>query len=173
MAESVTIRTKRDGQILHADLGGLHLYTQAYEPGDFTYDVPSYAINAFLDRGVLADADGYPSLRKGDESPVTLGYTAYLRDLGDTAVPATYAALPDLLHPYAGGYVASTWISTMSGRSDVFTVSTTLTLDGSAFGEADKSLVFAHVALRGGAAEGDPSTIKVTGTSYAVLPTLV
>jgi hypothetical protein len=173
MAESVVVRTKRDGQILYSDAGAIHTYTVAYEPGDFAYDVPSYAVNVFLDRGVLADADGYPSLRKGDEGPMTLSHTAYMRDLGDTAAPSTYATLSDLVHPYAGGYVASNWISTMSGRSDVFTVTATLTIDGSAFGEADKSLVFAFTSLRGGGKDGDPNTVSVSGTSYSVLPTLV
>lgn len=171
--ESKVIRTKRDAQILYSDSGALHSYTVAYEPGDFTYSVPAETTNVFLDRGKINDDDGYPSVRYGDEQPMTFGHSAYWRDLGDTSVEKTYATLPDLLNRYEGGYVATNWVSTLSGRSDAFAVNCTLTIDGAAFGEADKSLIFPHAAIRGGGTEGDPSTQNVTGTSYAARPTLI
>lgn len=172
-AESTVVRVKRDGQIMHSDAGGVHSYVSAYEPGDFSYQVPDVAVNLYLDRGVIADANGLPSIRKGDEAPVTFGYSAYMRDLGDTSPTPAYATLPDLIHRFAGGYCASNWVSTMGANSDVPTVTTTLTIDGASFGEPDKSLIFPFVVLRGGGSEGDPNAIPVTGTSYAVIPTLV
>lgn len=167
MPESTVVRVKRDGQILHADNGGANTYTNAYEPGDFKLDVPAEAVNLFLDRGQIG---AVPSIRYGDEQPMTFGYSAYLRDLGDTA--NAYATLPDILFRYAGRRVATAWSSTMGTASDVFTVTTQLTIDGSAFGEADKTLALPYSSVRGSIQEGDPSSVNVTGTSYAARPTL-
>lgn len=167
MAESTVVRVKRDGQVAFLDSGGVNQYVLAYEPGDFNVDVPAEAVNLFLDRGVIGAT---PSIRYGDESPMSFGCSAYLRDLGDTA--NAYATLPDVLFRYAGRYVASTWTSTMGSNSDVFTVTTNLTLDGSPFGEADKTLALPFSSVRGKIQEGDPATVSVTGTSYAARPTL-
>jgi hypothetical protein len=46
------------------------------------------------------------------------------------------------------------------------------TLDGTAFGESDKQLTFPYSAVRGSLSEGQPTTYSVSGTSYAVRPTL-
>lgn len=175
MPESRIVRTKRDGQIATLDNGGAHTYVTAWDPGDFTWDVPAEAVNAFLDRGILSGTTGIvfapPNLRYGDEQPMTLGFTAHLRDLGD--LDNTYATLPDIVFRYPGRHVDTSWISTLSGFSDVFTVTVQLTIDGSAFGEADKTLVFPYTVLRGSGTEGDPDTINVTGTSYTARPLLV
>jgi hypothetical protein len=167
MAESTVVRVKRDGQILHSDSGAARTYTNAYEPGDFKLDVPAEAVNLFLDRGQIGST---PSIRYGDEQPMTFGYSSYLRDLGDTA--NAYTTLPDILFRYTGRYVATAWTSTMGTSSDVFTVTTQLTLDGSPFGEADKTLTLPYSSVRGSIQEGDPSSVNVTGTSYAPRPTL-
>lgn len=47
-----------------------------------------------------------------------------------------------------------------------------LTIDGASFGEADKTVTFRHTKITGSVAEGDPDTISVSGTSYAVRPVL-
>lgn len=129
--------------------------------------MPAEAVNSFLDRGVIGAT---PSIRYGDEQPMTFGYSAYLRDLGDTA--NAYATLPDVLFRYASRAVATLWTSTMGTNSDVFTVTTNLTLDGSPFGEADKTLALPFCVVRGSIQEGDPSTVSVSGTSHAARPTL-
>jgi hypothetical protein len=167
MAESTVVRVKRDGQILLADLGAAHTYTVAYEPGDLSYTIPDYSVNMFLDRGVIGAT---PSIRIGDEQAMTLAFSAYLRDLGDTA--NTYATLLEIAHRYAGRYVETAWLSTMGANSDVFTITITFTIDGSPFGEADKSVVFPFVVFRANVKEGDPNTVDCSGTSYAVRPTL-
>lgn len=167
MAESTIIRTKRDGQWLIADSGAAHTYTVAYEPGDGQYTVPDYAVNLFLDRGIIGST---PSIRQGDEAPMTLGFSAYLRDLGDTA--NSYSTLLDIAHRYAGRYVESNWTSTLGTNSDVFTVTINLTLDGSFCGEADKTISFPFCVVRANVKEGDPNTVDVSATSYAVRPTL-
>lgn len=163
MAESTVVRVKRDGQILLADSGAAHTYTVAYEPGDFSYSVPGYTVNSFLDRGEIGST---PSLRIGDEQPITGSFSAYLRDLGDTA--GTYATLLDIAHVYASKYVASNWVSTLGANSDVFTITISLTIDGSPFGEADKTVTFNFCVFRANAKEGDPNTVDCTFTSYGV-----
>jgi hypothetical protein len=167
MPESTVVRVKRDGQILLADSGAVNTYTVAYEPGDFSYNVPDYTVNMFLDRGVIGAT---PSLRIGDEQAMTGSFSAFLRDLGDTA--GTYATLLDVAHRYASKYVATTWVSTLGSASDVFTITITLTIDGSPFGEADKSVAFPFSVFRANAKEGDPNTVDASFTSHAVRPTL-
>ena len=119
MPESTTIRTKRDGQIAILDNGGSNTYTVAYEPGDFKFDVPGEGVGMYLDRGVIGAT---PSLRYTDQQAMSLGFSAYLRDIGDSAGSPTYATLPDICHPYASGYVDTTWVSTMGANGEVFTV---------------------------------------------------
>lgn len=169
MPESNFIRTKRHAQIMHFDLGGVHTYTISREAGDFTLDAPGEEVLLFLDRGVIGDP---PDLANGDEAPMTWGYSAYLRDLGDTAAQPDYATLPDICFRYSGKYVASSWISTMMSYGDAITFGTSYSVDGSIFGEADKTITLPHNKIRGGFAEGDPGTFNVTGTCYAARPLL-
>ena len=103
---------------------------------------------------------------------MTLGWSAYLTDFGDTAEPETYQALLDILFHYTGGYSDDNVTSTLGTHSDVTTYSVSDTVDGASFGEADKTLTYAYVSLRGSYSHGDPDSISVTGTSYAVVPTL-
>lgn len=168
MPESTVVRTKRDGQIAILDSGGANSYVITHEAGDFSYDCPAEAVNLFLDRGVIGAT---PSIRLGDDQPMTVGFSAYLRDLGDTT-GVGYETLLDICHIYASGYVDTTWVSTMGTNSDVITWTVTLTIDGSAFGEADKTLTFNFCSLRASVSEGDPDTINVSGTSYQVRPVL-
>ena len=168
MPESTVCRVRRDGQIAILDAGGTHSYVIKYEPGDFSYDSPQEAVNVFLDRGVLGAT---PSVRLGDDQPMTLSFSAYLRDLGDTT-GAAYATLLDICHVYAAGYVATTWSSTLGTASDAKTWTVTLTIDGASFGEADKTLTFNFCSLRASVSEGDPNTVNVSGTSYSVRPVL-
>jgi hypothetical protein len=166
MAESTVIRTKRDGIITITDSGGAHSYVVAYEPGDFEYSVPDAATLLMLDRGVIGAT---PSLRLGDEEPMTFSFSAHFRDAGST----TYATLLDILHRYAGNYVVTSWVSTLGTSSDVpLTLTVALTIDGTAFGEADRTLTFPYSVLKGDVAEGDPNKVSVKGTSYRIRPTL-
>ena len=167
MPESTVVRVKRDGQIMLADSGAARTYTVAYEPGDLAYSVPDYTVNMFLDRGEIGAT---PSLRIGDEQAMTGSFSAYMRDLGDTA--GGYATLLDVAHRYVGKYVASNWTSTLGSASDVFTITITLTIDGSPFGEADKSVTFPFCVFRANAKEGDPNTVEASFTSHAVRPLL-
>lgn len=169
MAESTIIRTKRDGQILIADSGAAHSYTVAYEPGNFSFDIPDQTILNFLDRGAMPTT---PSIRLGDDQPMTFTFSAYMRDIADIAGTPTYATLLDLITIFASGYVDSTWTSTIGAASDATTWTVSFTVDGSAFGESDKTLTFAFSILRGKGSEGDGNMIEVAGTSYKRIPTV-
>lgn len=165
--ESTVIRTKRDGQIVISDAGSAHTYTIVRENGSFSLNTPDYAIVHVLDRGVIGAT---PMIRIGDEAVMTGGFNAYMSDLGDTA--NANVTLSDLILRFNARYTATNWISTMGANSDVFTVTISFTIDGSPFGEADKTLTLPFCVLRGNLTEGDPNTWAVTFTSYAVRPTL-
>lgn len=163
MAESLVPRTKRDGQIVITD--GTRTYTVNKEVGDFSWDSPNETVTAFLDRGAFGST---PDLRLGDDQASTFSFSAYLRDLFST----TYTTLSDLCNLTAGSYVATTWTSTLGSASDVRTLTVQYTIDGSPFGEADKTITFAFSTIRASNAESDQSTISVSGTSYLARPTV-
>ena len=163
MPESTQIRVKRDGVIVFHDDDG-HTYTVAYEPGDLSIDVPQEAVNNFLDRGRMGAA---PSLRLGDDQPMALSFTAYLRNL----TLDDGATLLDLANRPTGSYVADNWLSTSAG--DVFTINVSVIMDGADLGEADEQWDFPFCVVRASVSEGDPSSISVSITSYATRPTNV
>lgn len=167
MAESGVVRTKRDWLITVGD--GTNIYTIAKEIGDFNWDVPLASTNLFLDRGAIG---AVPDIRKGDDQPMTLGWSQFLRDLGDTTSTATYQTILDLLHELASGYTEENWTSTIGLASDVKTWTVKATCDGASFGETDKTYTFPYCVLRGSVANGDPDTVTVSATSYALKPTL-
>lgn len=171
MAESTVVRHKRDGVIILKSSGGSFTYTVAYEEGNFSFDIPLETVENYLDRGRLADSvGGTPSIRKGDDQPITGSFTAYLRDIGDTG--ATYATLPDIGVRFTSGYVATNWTSTIGNASDVETITIDFTIDGTPFGESDKTLSFTFAVIRTSFAEGSPDTVSATFTSYILRPVL-
>lgn len=169
MAESTVVRTKRDGIITRSSSGGTYTYVHAYEPGDLQISVPNYTVNLFLDRGEIGST---PSIRKGDDQPMTLQWSAYLRDIADLAASKTYTTPLDLAWRFASGYAATNWTSTLGSNSDVPTETIAFTVDGSAFGEADKTLTFPYCFVTANLAEGDPNTVTQSATSYALIPTV-
>jgi hypothetical protein len=162
MAESSTVRTKQDAIITISD--GTTTYTVSKEAGDFQTSTPRFNVTSVLDRGLFTNA---PTLRKGDEQPITFGFSAYLRDFGN----ATSLTLHDLCNDLSGTVAAG-----MTGRtsdSDVKTWLVTYTVDGTWNGEADQGLQFDHCFLTASIQEGDPSVITISGTSYQSTPTLI
>lgn len=165
MAESTVVRTKRDGLIVISDSGAANSYTVSCEPGDFTYSAPGYSTLRLLDRGE------HKTPRRSDAQVCTLGFSVLLTDIGDPT--AVYATLPDICEEQrAGTFVAGNWTSTFGTTSDEFGVDVTYTVDGSAFGEADKDLLFDDVTLKGSMAEGDPSSYSCTGEASILAPVL-
>lgn len=181
MPISTIVKTKRDGELTLAALaggafdlatgalkGGAKSLTVAYEGGDFNLSIPGPAVNSFLDRGKLIDP---PSLRYGDDAPMTWTFTAYLRDLSDAA----YATLEEIL--MQSGYVGTNWESTLgaaAGCAEVFTVDLRWTIEGVDHCDAtDHILICQYCVVSGSLAEGDPNNISLSGTSYTLYPTVI
>lgn len=169
MAESTGVRNKRDGISTLSDSAGAHTYIFAQEPGDVSVTVPGDTVSLYLDRGIIGAT---PSIRLVDEQPMTIGFSVYMRDIADVAVTKTYTTALDLAWRFTSGYAASTWVSTLSNYSDVPTYTYAWLVDGSIFGEADKTLTFPFCFLTANAAEGDPNMVTMSMTSYAAKPTV-
>ena len=169
MAESTVVRTKRDAILSWTN--GTYTYVFAYEPGDFKFDVPLETIELYLDRGVMADSNGRPSIRKGNDQPMTGSFSVYLRNIADLAGSPTFATALDLGVRFVGRY-ATSLASTLANYSDVETGTLTWSVDGTMVGEADQTLTFPYVALRAKGSDGDPDMVEITFTSYALRPTV-
>ena len=168
MAESTVVRNKRDAIITVTD--GILSYVVTREAGTFTFSAPRQTVSLYLDRGLITAT---PNIRRVDDQPMTLGWDQYLTDLGDIASPQTYQTILDLLLELAGGYTLDAWTSTRGSSSDEKVWTVKWTLDGASFGESDKTYAFPFCSLRlGSAGDGDPNTVAITGTSYALQPTL-
>jgi len=157
LAESTVVRNKRDGQILITD--GTRSYTIDKEAGDFSLTIPDTTVSLYLDRGSIGTT---PSIRLVDDQPITGSFTAYQRDLPN----GTHVTLLDLAHQIATKYVASNWSSTIGTSSDVPTLTIQYTVDGTAFGESDRTMILAYCRITANFAEGDPNTVSVSFTSY-------
>ena len=164
MAISTILKTKRDGSLLISDNAAGNSLTVEFEAGDLTIDIPQESVINSLDRGRIGAT---PSLRYGDDQPITFSFTAYLRDLSD----ATYATLEEIVT--LGGDVGANWVSTMGATGEVFTLDLKWTIEGTDHGDAaDHTLTLNYCTFRGSFAEGDPNTINISGTSYMVRPTV-
>jgi len=165
MPYSSIIKTKRDGTLLLADNAAVHSLTVAYEAGDFNLSIPGPGVNNFLDRGLIGAT---PSIRYGDDAPMTFTFTANLRDLSDAA----YATLEEIL--MQSGIVGTAWVTTMGATGEVFALDLTWTIAGLVHGDAANHVIkLPYSVLTGSLAEGDPDTISISGTSYALYPTIV
>ncbi len=165
MAESTIIKTKRDGTLTFKDNGAVNTYTVAYEAGDLSFDVPAATVNNFLDRGRFPA--GNPSIRYGDDQPITGSFTANLRDISD----ATDVTLAEIF--LQSGQVGSTWVSTMGPNGEVFTMDLEWTVAGLVHGDtADHTCTFTHCYVTGSIAEGDPDVITINFVSFSEYPTV-
>ena len=177
MAESTIIKTKIDGTLQIAALGGgcyntstgaldgsAESYTVSFEAGDVNITLPSRAVNNFKDRGRITSP---PSLRYGDDTEGSISFSAHLRDLSDAAA----ATLSDILATLAGnanGYVGSNWESTVAsaagaGDAEVFAVGMKLTITNAGDGTDTHSIAFNYITGTGTLAEGDPSSFSFSG----------
>ena len=167
MAESTIVKTKRDGIITFIDgtLPTPEVYEVSFEAGDLNITIAGRTVNLFLDRGVITNP---PSIRYGDDQPVTGTFTAYLRDTTDAAV----ATLIDILTE--GGFVAANWTSRMGANGEVFTVQIEWLIEGTDHGDPnDHTITLDHCYVTGAVAEGDPGTISISFTSFQLYPTIV
>ena len=165
MAESLIVKTKRDGTLTFSDLGGVNSYTVAFEAGDLSLEIPGPTVNNFLDRGRFPS--GNPSIRLGDDQPMTGSFTAYLRDVSD----ATDVTLMEIFTQ--SGAVSTGWTSTMGANGEVFTVSLQWEIAGLVHGDSANHTVqcdFCYVT--GSVSEGDPDTISISFQSFDLYPTV-
>ena len=163
MAIETIVKTKRDGQLTFKDNGAANTLTVAYEVGDLTLTIPGATVVSTLDRGQFG---AVPSLRHGDDQPMTFSFTAYLRDMSD----GSDATLEDLISGRNGA--TSSWVSTLGANSEVFTMTLQWTIEGTDHGGTDHTVTCNHCVVTGSFSEGDPSTISITGTSYDLYPTV-
>jgi hypothetical protein len=159
MAEPLAVRTKQDGILTITD--GTTIYTVAVEAGDFNYTVPDHNVTSVLDRGRFTAA---PILRRGDDQPVTGGFSVYHRDNPN----ATDLTILDLAMELSGTVAAG--MTTTTANSDVKTYTLAFTIDGTWNGEADKTATFSNCVLRASVQEGDPNVVTVSFTTYQPTP---
>lgn len=161
MAERTNVLTKKDVILTIQDSGAALTYTPTSTVGDFSYDAPQYDLVDILDNGVL---DG---VRRGDDTPCTFSFSINLTDPGDSGE----ITLPDICEER--GYWNSNATSTTNQQSDVPTVDLVLTIDGTKFGLADKSMTFADCVLRGSGSFEYPAQYSVSGrTVNSIKPTV-
>jgi len=162
MPESTVIKVVRDGTLTLSDFGGGHTYEIAYEDGNLVANHPGEVVNNFLDRNRIGAT---PSLRFGADQPMSLSFTANLRDITDAA----WTTLPEFL--LRTGNVGTNWISTLGATAEVPVYTMTWDTEGTSHGDpTDHQVVYPYCYLSGTISEGDPSTIAITITSYAVRP---
>jgi hypothetical protein len=161
---STILKTKRDGTLTISDGSGKSLVVK-YENGSFALNVPKAALISTLDRGELGDP---PSLRKGDDQPMSGTFTAYLRDVSDD----TYITLEEIC--LDTGYYDTTWVSTLGVGAEVKTLTLQWDIAGIIHGDpTDHRVILPFLHLTGSLTEGDPSTLAMAYTSYAVKPSSV
>ena len=164
MPESTIVKTKRDGTLMFSDLAAANTYTVSFEAGDLNLTIPGATVNNFLDRGRLTSP---PSIRYGDDQPITGSFSGYLRDISDVA----YATLTEILTQT--GEVGASWTSTMGANGEVFALKITWTIAGLIHGDASDHVVeLDHCYVTGSLAEGDPDVVNLDFTSYVLYPTV-
>ena len=163
MAYETVIKTKRDGQITFKDNAAANVLTVAFESGDLSINIPGPNIISTLDRGSFGTT---PSLRHGDDQPMTFSFTANLRDMLDSSD----ATLEGLITGRQGA--ESAWVSTLGATGEVFTLTLQWAIEGTDHGGGDHTVTLNHCVISGSFSEGDPSTISISGTSYDLYPTV-
>lgn len=156
MAISPVIKNYRDGTILLEDgsVGGL---TVQFETGDLKasgFMESQTGITMYLDRGSFA------GVRKQNYTPITGSFTAHCTDISD-GVNKTLMDIVDKTGAYAGG------TSTLGVNADVWTIDITLTIEGTAFGDATDHVIKledCHCTIE--FAEGDPDSFSISFTCY-------
>lgn len=164
MAISSIVKTLRDGTLTITD--GTRTCVIAFEEGTLSLDVPGPTINHFPDRGEISTTA--PSLRKGEDQPMSGSFTAYQRDISD----ASYITLEEIL--LNSGYYASTWVSTLGATAEVKTVTLQWDVEGTNHGDAsDHQIICKFCVPSGSIAEGNPNVVSVNFTSWDQYPDVV
>tara|TARA_Y100000310_G_scaffold212967_1_gene213866 strand:- start:679 stop:1236 length:558 start_codon:yes stop_codon:yes gene_type:complete len=184
MSESTVIHTKLDGVLtlgsqctagggaFSASAGinsGADTYTVAYEAGDLSLTIPQQSVSSYLDRGKFTSP---PALRYGDDQSISFSFSCFFRDLTDSAAPA----LVDIISNQ--GYAGSNWVSTLSTSiasddAEVFTIDLRWVVTNQGDATDVHKLVLPYCTVNCTIAEGDPNTVTISGTSWAVAPSVL
>lgn len=161
MAISSIYKNHVDGTIAFQDATGVPItMTLQYEQGDIAVEGfegdNEYEVSEYYDREQLA------SVRRNKRKIPTLSFTAWCTDLSD----ATEKNLMDLIRK-KGAWSAGVSTHPAGANADVWLVQVTITIEGTAHGDAaDHTIVAKKVRLTGGFAEGDPNKFTVSGKIY-------
>ena len=164
MAESTIVKVKRDGLLTFKDgtLPAALEYAVSFEAGDLSIAIPGPSVSLFLDRGIMSDP---PAIRFADDQPMTGTFTAQFRDVTDAAAPI----LVDILTN--SGFFAASWVSTGGANAEIKTVDLVWQIEGTDHGDpADHTITLKHCFVTGSIAEGDPTTVSISFTAYALYP---
>ena len=161
MAASTVIKHYTDGTITLTDGAGTPAtLTVPFTNGDLEISGLSAdpnEINAYETRGTLH------SLRKGKRKYPQVSFTAMIADYSD----ATDQTLLDMI--LRQGSFASA-VSTRGANADVYTLNLKLTVEGTDYGDAaDHEVTVNDVAWEISISEGEPNTVKLTGTVYGAV----
>ena len=161
MAESLIVKTIRDGTLAILDGSDATIYTVAYENGDFNLTIPGKVTNAFLDRNSFGST---PSVRFGADQPMTGTFSAHFRDVYD----ATYNTLIGLACDQV-----ITGTGTLGATGEVKLWKMKWTIEGTDHNDsADHTITCSHCRFTVALTDGDPNNIAMSFTSYQVYPTL-
>ena len=155
---STIVKHFTDGSIEFADGTATPVtLTLPFSQGDFSVSglqEAQRAVNAYQSRGSLH------TVRKGEKTFVTGSFSAMLADVSDSSAGnAIDFCLKQ--NAYSGN-------TTTLGSGDLYTVKVTLTIAGTALGDAaDHTIVLDDCAISMDVSEGEPDTISFSFTSYA------
>jgi hypothetical protein len=153
MPESQIARGKRD-LTWTIDDATTQSYDAPIQVGNFGWTAELYDVVDILDRASQV------GVRKGDDKVTSVSFTCVLTDVGSSS----YLTICDICEER--GFASTGCTSTTANQSDVFTWDFTATMDGSAFGESDRSMLFADMYFRqGGASVETPALYPVVGRS--------
>lgn len=171
MSESAIVKVLGDGTLKFKDSGGSNSYTVDYEAGDLQITVGGRAVNVFLNRGHFGAS---PSIRYGDDQECTFTFTAQLRDAGaDTGAATLQDVLQWLVGSSATSYVNTNWVPIGGASAEVNTAQLEWTVEGSDHGDgADHIWTLSPCVCTHAIAEGNPSTITITGRAFVPYPTV-
>ena len=162
MALSSVVKNFRNGTIVLKDAtGGTPLdVTVQYEAGNLSISGLKKRLNetvTYLDRGELG------SVRHTNRTFPTISFTAHMTEFSD----ATNENLLDIIMR-TGAFASA--VSTLGPSADVYTLTMTLTVEGTDLGDAtDHTCIATDVEWSIDFAEGDPNTFTINGTCYGTV----
>ncbi len=159
MPENIKAVGRKQFSLAFLDLGGIHIYQVDNVPGDWQVTEAGQGFSPVLVRN-----NGFMrNTIRGDETPLTWGFTANFREAGGVNDAATLA---DVVAWRQGSYVDSTWISTAPLCSGYNFADHEVTVDGMSFGGFNRTLVIPDsFADSHQLQQADPASQVVSGSA--------